>query len=94
MKNKPKNKIQRIIDEELSGPYYPASEACQILDTIVPDSMDYETHIAIRKIKHIVGGSLYVYVKNKLKYNDVDLCKSLSAEQVDAVALAIYNIEY
>ena len=94
MKNKPKNKIQRIIDEELSGPYYPASEACQILDTIVPDSMDYETHIAIRKIKHIVGGSLYVYVKNKLKYNDVDLCKSLSAEQVDAIALAIYNIEY
>ena len=94
MKKKPKNKLQQIIDQELSGPYYPASEACQILDTIVPDSMDYEAHIAIRKIKHLVGGSLYVYVKDKLKYTDTELCKSLSAEQVDAVALAIYNIEY
>ncbi|MFA6925074.1 MAG: strawberry notch family protein [Bacteroidales bacterium] len=88
------NRIQRMIDEELSGPYYPGSEACQILDTIVPDSMDYETHIAVRKIKHIVGGSLYEYVKKKLNYNDFELCKSLSAEQIDAVALAIYNIEF
>ena len=87
-------KVQRYIDQELSGPYYPASEACQILDTIVPDSMDYEAHIAIRKIKHIVGGSLYQYVKEKLKYSENELCNSLSAEQVDAVALAIYNIEY
>ena len=94
MRKKNKNKIQRIIDEELSGHYYPASEACQILDTVVPDSMDYEAHIAIRKIKHIVGGSLLKYVKDKLKYTDSELCKALSAEQVDAVALAIYNIEY
>ena len=56
--------------------------------------MDYETHIVLRKVKHIVGGSLSEYVKKKLKYTDNQICNALSAEQVDAVALAIYNIEY
>jgi hypothetical protein len=33
------------------------------------------------------------YVQKKLGYANTDLCKALSAEQSDAVALAIYNIE-
>ena len=35
----------------LGSPYVPAAESCAILDTIVPDSMDYETHISVRKVQ-------------------------------------------
>jgi hypothetical protein len=78
----------------LGSPYIPATETCTILDTIVPDSMDYETHISIRKIKEAVGGSLTDFVCKKLKYTRDEMCRALAAEQVDAVAMAIYNIEY
>ncbi len=89
-----KSKAQKIIDNELSGPYVPTSpDSCVILDTIVPDSMDYEIHIATRKIKLILGKSFPQYLEEKLKYQNGELCKALSAEQIDAVALAIYNIE-
>ena len=77
----------------LNSPYIPASESCAILDTIVPDSMDYETHVAVRKIKEAVGHNLVEFVCDRLKFSASQLCKALAAEQVDAVAMAIYNIE-
>lgn len=77
----------------LGSPYFPAADSCPILDTVVPDSMDYEMHIAIRKIQEHVGGSISAYVRKKLKYTSEELCNALSAEQVDAVAMAIFNIE-
>jgi len=73
--------------------YIPASEKGFILDTTVPDSMGYEMHIAIRKIKNKIGMPLFDYVAEKLDYDNDTLVKSLSAEQIDAVSLAIYNIE-
>ena len=92
--------VIRSVDElhglgtALGSPYIPAAESCTILDTIVPDSMDYETHISIRKIREAIGGSLTEFVRTKLQYTQEELCKSLAAEQIDAVAMAIYNIEY
>lgn len=81
-------------DADLGIPYTPASDACVILDTIVPDSMGYETHSALDKIKAAVGGDMDEYVRVKLNYKtQTELCKALSAEQIDAVAMAIYNIE-
>ena len=78
----------------LGAPYMPASESCVVLDTVVPDSMDYETHGAVKRIKEAVGGDIDAFVRQRLKYrSSVELCKSLSAEQIDAVAMAIYNIE-
>lgn len=77
----------------LGMPYIPAAEACNILDTVVPDSMGYETHIAARIIELKLGRPLNEYVAEKLHYTELELCKALSAEQVDAVAMAIYNIE-
>lgn len=79
--------------EGLGMPYIPAAEQGFILNTVVPDSMGYEMHIAIRKVKAAIGKPLIEYVKEKLKYTDEQLLKSLAAEQVDSVALAIYNIE-
>ena len=73
--------------------YIPAAEKGFILDTTVPDSMGHEMHIAIRKIKKSIGQPLFDYVADKLDYTNDDLVKSLSCEQIDAVSLAIYNIE-
>jgi len=77
----------------LDSPYIPAAESCMILDTIVPDSMDYEAHIAARRIRSQVGGNFIEYLKDRLKYNNEQLCTAMAAEQIDAVAMAIYNIE-
>ena len=78
----------------LGAPYEPASEACVVLNTQVPDSMAFETRKAILDIKAEVGGDIDNFVRHRLKYpNKAALCKVLSAEQIDAVAMAIYNIE-
>jgi hypothetical protein len=81
-------------DNELGAPYEPASDACIVLNTQVPDSMAFETKTAIEKIKEEVGGDIDNFVRHRLKYpTKASLCKVLSAEQIDAVAMAIYNIE-
>lgn len=78
----------------LGAPYEPASEACIVLNTQVPDSMAFETRKAILDIKAEVGGDIDNFVRHRLKYKTkTELCKVLSAEQIDAVAMAIYNIE-
>jgi hypothetical protein len=80
--------------EGLGAPYEPASEACIVLNTQVPDSMASETRKAILDIKAEVGGDIDNFVRHRLKYpSKAALCKVLSAEQIDAVAMAIYNIE-
>lgn len=86
--------IKRNRNQDLGMPYEPASDSCVVLDTVVPDSMGYETHAALQRIKDEVGGDIDEYVRQKLNYKTkTELCKSLSAEQIDAVAMAIYNIE-
>jgi uncharacterized Zn ribbon protein len=78
----------------LGAPYEPASESCIVLNTQVPDSMAFETRKAILDIKAEVGGDIDNFVRHRLKYpTKSSLCKVLSAEQIDAVAMAIYNIE-
>lgn len=82
------------LDNELGAPYEPASEACTVLNTQVPDSMAFETLEAVKLVKKEVGGNMDNFVRHRLKYPNKDaLCKVLSAEQIDAVAMAIYNIE-
>ncbi len=73
--------------------YIPTAEKGFILDTTVPDSMGHEMHIAIRKVKKSIGMPLFDYVAEKLDYQNEELVKALSCEQIDAVSLAIYNIE-
>ncbi|MDR2011424.1 MAG: strawberry notch family protein [Bacteroidales bacterium] len=73
--------------------YVPASDVGTILDTIVPDSMAYETHISARIIEIKLKQSLDKYVAKKLHYTESELHKYLSAEQIDAIAMAVYNIE-
>lgn len=86
--------LELLNADELGMPYTPASDSCVVLDTVVPDSMGYETHSALQRIKEAVGGDIDEYVRVKLNYKTkTELCKALSAEQIDAVAMAVYNIE-
>ncbi|MBL4863139.1 MAG: strawberry notch C-terminal domain-containing protein, partial [Crocinitomicaceae bacterium] len=83
-----------LLSQELGAPYEPASDACFVLDTQVPDSMAFEMHEAVNRIKEDVGGDIDNFVRHRLGYHTkVQLCKVLSAEQIDAVAMAIYNVE-
>jgi len=76
----------------LEGPYYPVSQA-DSLEVEVPDSMDYETHQAVARIAEEVG-NLDEYVREKLGYPSREkLYSALKAEQIDSVAMAIYNME-
>ena len=80
--------------EELGSPYIPASQSCVVLNTQVPDSMSFETQAALTRIKAEVGGNIDNFVRHRLGYTThFALCQALSAEQIDAVAMAIYNIE-
>lgn len=86
--------LELMTFDELGMPYSPASNSCFVLNTVVPDSMGFETHAALQRIKEAVGGNIDEYVRVKLNYrSNVELCKALSAEQIDAVAMSIYNIE-
>src|SRR6201993_608743 len=89
------NEMRRMRGEdELGAPYEPASQSCTVLNTVVPDSMEYETKQALEFIQAQVGGNIDEFVRQRLGYNSkIELCRSLSAEQTDAVAMAIYNIE-
>ncbi len=81
-------------DDSLGAPYEPASQACVVLDTQVPDSMSFETQTAIERVRQEVGGDVDNFVRHRLNYpTKTALCRVLSAEQIDAVAMAIYNIE-
>lgn len=87
--------LKKVIHiQGVAGPYHPGAEPpVRSLETIVPDSMDYEIHAAVSSVKEEVG-SINAYVRTKLGYKtDQELADALSAEQVDAVAMAIYNIE-
>lgn len=80
--------------QSLDAPYVPSSKACVVLDTQVPDSMDYEVHNALKYITKEVGGDMDNFVRHRLGYfSKTELCKALSAEQIDAVGMAIYNVE-
>jgi predicted RNA methylase len=86
--------LELLSIDELGMPYTPASKSCFVLNTVVPDSMGFETHSALQRIQEAVGGDIDEYVRIKLNYkSNVELCKALSAEQIDAVAMSIYNIE-
>ena len=91
---------QETIDESVpkQKPYYPASDVCVDLKTVVPISMTYEQKDFNKKIRLIIeqnhSMSVAEFVMDRLHYADMDiLCKAFAKEQVDAIAIAIWNFE-
>ena len=86
--------LLKLKGDELGAPYMPVSHATYVLNTVVPDSMEFETKAALEKIREGVGGDIDDFVRDRLGYKTKsELNKALAAEQIDAVAMAIYNIE-
>lgn len=92
--NRAKELLSLLRGPELGAPYVPTSDACNVLETEVPDTMAYEMHDALKKIEQKVGGDIDNYVRHRLGYaTKMELCRHLAAEQIDAVGMAIYNLE-
>lgn len=73
--------------------YVPISKVCDTVDTVAPVSMLYEMNKSLSNIDRKVRGVDY-FVMERLGYDNLmQLCEAFSAEQVDGVANAIYQIE-
>lgn len=79
------------IENKFQAPYRPGS-AVNPVGTLVPVNMQASIETALQRVidKH---GDLDVYVADLLDYKVEDIGKYFSAEQVDAIALALDNIE-
>ena len=80
------------IGDALGMAYRPAS-GIRSLETSVPDSMGEDTHCALAQLTKAVGGDVTDFVCERLGWSREEIEDNLFAEQVDSVALAIYNIE-
>ncbi len=85
-------KIQSL-SSGLGMPYYPVSEHVKKQHLNTPDSMGYETHEAMNKLRQAVGGDTTDFVCSRLRWSREEIKNYLFAEQVDAVALIVYNFE-
>lgn len=71
----------------------PEENGFKMLDTVVPDTMDDDMRVAMRKLKKALNNDVAGFVCERLQLSRQDLAKALMIEQIEAVALAIYNIE-
>jgi len=94
----PKSRLNEIIipknSATLSGAYKPISELPngKSLNVLTPDSMDESTAEALQRLKKAVG-NVAEFVAERLQFSLAELGEVLALEQIDAVALAIYNAE-
>lgn len=73
--------------------YQSAADNVPSLGSVVPKQLVEDTTKALSKLKVALGGDVSAYVANRLHMNNTELRDALAAEQVDGVALAMYNIE-
>lgn len=76
-----------------SGEYQSVAGDAKSLGTVVPKRLVEYTAKALSKLNDALGGDVGGYVANRLHMNIGELCEALAAEQIDGVALAMYNIE-
>lgn len=82
----------RLMDEIVK--YSSASgDTFQSLGSMIPAQLEDETLHASAKMIGALGGDVAGFVANRLRMSPEELPIALAAEQVDGVALAIYNIE-
>lgn len=70
-----------------------AGDSVKSLGAMIPAQLVNETNHAMTKLHEALGGDIAGFVANRLQLSPEELSIALAAEQVDGVALAIYNIE-
>lgn len=73
--------------------YQSAADKVGTLGSVVPKNLVEVTGKALNKLKEALNGDVSGYVANRLHFSMNELADALAAEQVDGVALALYNIE-
>lgn len=68
-------------------------EEIKSLGSTIPAQLEEETNYATARLAEALGGDVSGFVANRLQMSPDELSVALAAEQVDGVALAIYNIE-
>lgn len=76
-----------------SGEYKSATGNAKSLGSVIPKRLVEYTAKALSKLNDALGGDVGGYVANRLHMSVSELCDALAAEQIDGVALAMYNIE-
>ncbi|MCM1139487.1 MAG: strawberry notch family protein [Muribaculum sp.] len=72
--------------------YMPEREILSLGATI-PEQLSEETAFALRMLQEALHGDVAGYVANRLNLSSEELTFALATEQIDGIALAIYNIE-
>lgn len=76
-----------------SSKYESAVKDAKTLESVIPKQLAEYTTRALSKLNEALGGDVGGYVANRLHMSHEELREALAAEQIDGVALAIYNIE-
>ena len=78
---------------EVENKYQSVASQVKSLGTVVPKQLAVFTSKALYKLNNALGGDVCGYVSKRLRMSASELNYALMAEQVDGVALAMYNIE-
>lgn len=76
-----------------SSTYESAAADVKSLGSVVPSQLAEPTGRSLRKLSEALLGDVSGYVAARLHFSTDELDAALAAEQVDGVALAMYNIE-
>lgn len=76
-----------------SDVYQSVASGVNSLGSVVPSQLVEPTNRALHKLSEALGDDVSGYVANRLHMSLDELRYALAAEQVDGVALAMYNIE-
>ena len=73
--------------------YISASEGEQSLGSMIPAQLAEGTRQALSKLREALCDDVSGFVANRLGFSIDELDNALATEQIDGVAMAIYNIE-
>lgn len=70
-----------------------SKQQIQSLGAVIPTQLEEETLHAYDRLHEALEGNVAGFVANRLRLSPEELARALATEQVEGVALAIYNIE-
>ncbi|HOR26861.1 MAG TPA: strawberry notch C-terminal domain-containing protein [Candidatus Sumerlaeota bacterium] len=82
-----------VAETEFQVAYTPGAATLESVGTLVPRNMQTSISEALNSISIETGKSVEAYVAENLGYSESQLGQYFSAEQVDAIAMAIRNVE-
>lgn len=81
-----------VAENDKQVAYHPGSNGTA-MGTLVPVNMQTAVSDALDNLAYRVGGDIDAFVADRLGYDQADMYSRFGAEQIDAIALSIDNIE-